>query len=409
MNPIAFFSIACLLMAASAASAQVNTLVADNPRENARLKLGPIYVTPYIELKEFGVDTNVFNGSGERQKDFTFTVAPTAMVWLPFARRGLLKATLAPDLVWYKQFATERSVDPSVTVRGEAYLRRVTVFGENAFLRSRQRPNFEIDLRSRRHENRLNGGVDVRLTPKVSVEVSGTKSSVEFDGDAFVEGTALERTLNQKTTGFGTVGRYRPSVLTALALKVDRFADRFPLSPARGSDNVRVMAGMEFHPRALINGQAYAGVRQLKPVDESLLPEFSGLVSDVNLSYILLGSTTISVSHSRDVGYSFEPFQPYYVDTGAGIRVRRALGSRFDALVSTARHTYAYRDLMLQNVSARSARMDTIWNTAGSLGYRLGREGRVGFGVTYWRRDSTTRSLREYSGLRIGTTATYGF
>jgi len=409
MTRPAFVVIALLCATVEPAWAQVNTLVADNPREDARLKVGPLYLNPQIQLREFGLDTNVYNQEGDAKSDFTFTLAPLATVWLPFARRGLIKATAATDLVWYKEFASERSIDPHFDVRGETYLRRFTLFAENSFVHSRQRPSFEIDLRSRRLENRFTAGVDMRITPKLSFQVHGTKGKTEFDGDTVLLGTRIAETLNRDTVGFGTVTRYRLSVLTALALRAERFEDSFPLSPERGSDNVRIMPGVELRPRALINGSAYLGVRHLNPVDESLLPEFAGLVSDLALSYTLLGSTTISFSHVRDIAYSFEPLQPYYVDTGFGVRVRRALGSRFDVVLSTDRHAYSYRDLIVQNVRPEPQRVDTTWKYDGSVGYRLGREGRLGFGIAYWKRDSTTRVSRDFDGLRIGTTVTYGF
>lgn len=397
-----------LLSFAAPAAAQVNTLASDNPRENANLKLGPFYVSPRFQITELGVDTNVLNAANERQRDFTATFTPSATLWVPVARRGLIKAAFSPDLVWYKDLASERSIDPAFTVRGEAYLRRFTLFAEDSFLHSRQRPSFEIDLRSRRLENRIHAGVDIRLTPKVTLEVSGTRADTEFDGDAVFLGTSLATTLNRRAVGFGATGRYQMSVLTAFALRAERFEERFPLSPERGADNLRIMPGVELKPRALINGSAYVGVRHLNPVDASLLPEFSGLVSDLTLSYTLLGSTTIGVSHTRDAHYSFEPLQPYYIATGAGVRVRRAIGPRYDVIASADRHTYSYRDLLAQPVTARE-RIDTIWNYGASAGYRFGREGRIGLGVSYWRRDSTTRTTRDYDGLRIGTTATYGF
>lgn len=401
----------CGLLVAGAvpASAQVNTLVEDNPREEARLKLGPLYATPRIQLSELGWDTNVFNESGGRETDFTFTLSPGADVWVPFARRALLKTTVASDLVWYHEFEGERSIDPSLTTRGEVYLRRFTPFVEHSVLTSRQRPSLEIDLRSRRVENELTLGVDMRLTPTFSVEVHGKKSSVEFDGDAFFLGSKLEETLNRDSNGIGVAGRYRRTVLTTFVVRTERFEERFPLSPERGSDNVRVMGGVEFHPRALVSGSAFVGARHLNPVDEALLPEFTGLVSQISLSYTLLGSTTFSLSHARDLNYSFEPLQPYYVATSVGASVRRAIGARFDVVVSAGRHTYTYRDLLAQPMPAAARRIDTIWNYGGSFGYRFGRDGRIGLGATYWRRDSTTIATREYDGLRIGTSATYGF
>ncbi len=94
------------------AAAQVNTLQTDNPRENARLKVGPFYVSPAIQLTEFGLDSNVFNTPIVQLRDFTFTVRPSADVWLPIARRGLIKANAGADLVWYQQYSSERSIDP---------------------------------------------------------------------------------------------------------------------------------------------------------------------------------------------------------------------------------------------------------------------------------------------------------
>lgn len=389
--------------------AQVNTLNADSPRENGTLKLGPFYVTPQIQLNEFGVDTNVFNKVGESNRDFTFTLTPMATVWLPIARRGLVKTVVDTDLVWYREFASERSVDPSVTLRGEAYVRRVTLFAQNAFLHSRQRPSFEVDRRSRRVENTFIAGVDVRMTPKVSLELQGSQTRVDYEGDAFEGATRLAETLNRTAVGFGGVARYKLSALTVFAIRAERFEDRFQFSPERDTDNVRIMPGVELHARALIRGSAHVGIRHLNPVDESVLPEFAGPVSDLRLSYTFLGSTAIALTQRRDIGYSFEALQPYYVDTSVGIHVRRALGSRFDAVASSGRSTYAYRDLLLPARFSSAQRIDTVWNYGGSVGYRLGREGRIGVGVSYWTRRSTTQFSRNYDGLRIGTTAAYEF
>lgn len=393
------------------AAAQVNTLQADNPRENARLKVGPLYIDPAIALTEFGLDTNVFNTPLVQLRDFTFTVRPSADVWLPIARRGLIKVNAGSDLVWYQKYGSERSIDPMFAVRGEAYLRRFTVFADTAFSHARQRPSDspEIDVRSRRLDRTLRTGLDMRITPKTSLEFHGRWSEVDWDADDSLLGGTLEETLNRTTRGFGTVARYRLSVLTTLELLGERFEERFPLSPARDGDNVRIMPGVTFAPRALINGYARVGIRHLNPVDEGALPEFKGLVSDFGLSYTVLGSTTIGVSHSRELRYSFELTQPYYVDTDAGIRVRRALGRAFDVDAVLARRTLAYEELIAEPQVPASKRVDTVWNYGGSVGYRLGRAGRVGFGLTYWRRSSTTRASREYDGLRIGTTASYGF
>ena len=129
----------------------------DQVRQDARSHLGPFYVTPRITLRELGVDSNVFNAGGEPQSDFTATVTPSADVWVPVARRLLLRTTVGSDLVWYTNFDTERSIDPHVSGRAELYLRRITLFVEGAYRNTRQRLNYEVDLRARHIEEDAGG------------------------------------------------------------------------------------------------------------------------------------------------------------------------------------------------------------------------------------------------------------
>jgi hypothetical protein len=387
----------------------------DDVRRNARMHVGVFYFTPTVQLKELGWDTNVFNTSGQQKSDFMFTLAPKIDLWVPFARRALVRTTVASDLVWYAKYETERSVDPQFTVRGEAYLHRLTLFAEDGYLNTRQRPNFEIDLRSRHLENDLTAGAELRLTSKFSVEVAARRALTRYQADAFFNGTSLQQTLNRDTDGFRVVARHRATPLTTIALRYEDLRDRFPYADTRDSDSYRLMPGVEFKPRALISGTAYVGYRGFNPKNPSALPEFSGLVSQIGLSYTLLGSTTFGVSYRRDLTYSYEALQPFFVDDSVGSSVRRALGRRFDVLVSIDRHRYDYRDLLVQMAaestpSARvPERIDTTWNYGGSIGYRFGRAGRIGFGVSYYDRKSTTRNFRAYNGLRSGTTITYGF
>src|SRR5262252_2121454 len=90
----------------------------DEVRENDRMHFGPLYAKPLLQLKELGIDNNVFNTYGEQHSDFTATFAPRMDWSVPVAKRALFQATTAADLVWYAQYASERSVDPQLDVRG---------------------------------------------------------------------------------------------------------------------------------------------------------------------------------------------------------------------------------------------------------------------------------------------------
>ena len=239
----------------------------DEARKNASAHFGPFYVTPAFHLKELGVDTNVFNEAGEQKSDFMFNFSPKADVWVAMARRALITTTVATDLVWYKKYDSERSVDPQASVRAEIYLQRLTLFGQGEYLNTRQRLNYEIDLRTRHVENNFEAGVEYRLTPKLSLSVSGRRADLRFDDDAVFLGTSLQETLNQDTTGFNAAIKLKLTPLTTLLVRGERFTDEFPFSPERDTDSIRVMPGVEFKPRALLNGSAFVGFRKFTPKD----------------------------------------------------------------------------------------------------------------------------------------------
>ncbi len=385
----------------------------DAVRRESRMHVGGLYFTPSIHLKEFGVDSNVFNAEGEQKSDFTFTLAPKADIWVPVARRALLQSTVETDLVWYAKYDTERSVDPQFTTRGEVFLRRITLFAENRFHNTRQRLNYEVDLRARHIDSATTVGAAVRVTPKFSIEAAGRRHQLRFDGDTFFDGASLQRTLNQTSTGLTLTARDRITPLTTLVVRVERVEDEFEFSPARNSRSIRVQPGIEFKPRALIKGSAFLGYRKFTPSQAGALPEFSGIVAQVGLSYTLMGATTFGVSYSRDLTYSYEELQPFFVNNRVGVSVRRALGRRLDVIVSADRHAYDYKDLLTlpagaSALVAATPRRDLTWNYAGNIGYRLG-QARVAFGVSYWERESQTKTFRDYDNLRFGTNVTYGF
>lgn len=382
----------------------------DEVRKEVRLRAGPFYLKPNLLLKDLGTDDNVFNSAGEQQSDFTFTVSPHVDVFVPMARRALFKTTAATDLVWFAEYEGERSIDPQVAVRGEVYLARLMLFGETAYLNTRQRPNYDVDVRSRHVEKNLSAGGEVALSPRFSVEVLGRRADMRYDADAQFNGTALQRTLNAERQGLQLTARHRLTPLTTIAARYERLRDRFEFSPSRDSQSYRIMPGVEFKPQALLKGTAYVGYRKFTPSDARALPAFNGLVAQLGLSYTLLGATSFGVSYRRDLTYSYEELQPFFVDASIGASIRQALGRRFDVIVSADRHRYEYQDLLTAPPSPNGLpRLDTTWNYAGSFGYRLGREGRIAFGFSYWQRESTTKRFRDFDNLRIGTSISHGF
>jgi len=379
-------------------------------RQHYRVQAGPFHVEPSILLKEAGVDTNVFNQAGSTNADFTLVLAPEAAVAVPFATRALVKALVGTDLVYYAQYASERSVDPAAAVRAELYAGQLTFFLEQAYLNTRERLNYEIDLRARHLQNELSAGVAVRATTRLAIEVAARDGRIRFDGDEYFRGQRLKETLDRDTQVFSVTARHRRNGLSTIGLRYENQTDRFPLSPIRDTDSFRVMPGIELRPRALLNGSAWVGYRRFDP-KAAVLPSRAGLVSQLALSYALLGATMFGVTYDRDYQFAYEALTPYFVDNSVGIFVRRAISSRADVRANVARHRYGYQPLLTDPIAPGLAadRVDTTDNYGVNVGFRLKRQTRAGVGLSYWTRDSTEFGFRNYRRLRIGLTMDHEF
>ena len=127
-------------MAAAPACAQSSATTLFNPRQDAKVHLGVVYLTPGFELTNLGVDTNVFNQAVDPQQDVTATLTPSLKTWLPMARHGLISGTFDAAVVYYQKFKDNRSINPGANVRAEGYLHHLTVLPRTAFCAAASAP-----------------------------------------------------------------------------------------------------------------------------------------------------------------------------------------------------------------------------------------------------------------------------
>src|SRR5262245_56596626 len=372
-----------------------------------RIRTGPLAMTPRVELTNLGVDTNVFNEPNDAnpKSDFTFTVTPSIDIWLRIGR-SWLQTTVREDLVWYQEFDSERSANTSYIMNWRMYLNRLHVIVTPDYLNTRERPGFEIDARSQRVEYGAKGEVEVRALAKTFFAVNGSWRKIDFDQDSFYLGTSLAFQLNRTMTGAGFSLRHELTPLTSIALNLNRTQDRFEFSPLRDSDSTSITGSVTLDPQALIKGSASFGYRDFEPVVPGV-PSYQGTTALGSLSYTLLGTTRFSVEFKRDVGYSYDVNQPYYVETGATGSVAQQIFGPFDAVGRLGASRLAYRDSAGANVGFND-RTDRVRTFGGGLGYHMGRDLRLGFNIDQQHRISQV-SQREYDGLRYGVSVTYGY
>jgi hypothetical protein len=187
-------------------------------------------------------------------------------------------------------------------------------------------------------------------------------------------------------------------------VEAEAIRDRFILSPIRDGNSTKVSAGVSLKPRALISGSARIGVGQFSALN-NVMPDYRGLIATADLLYRLPSLTEFRLTAERDLRFSFEPTQPYYIANGIGLTGRQGLVGRFDVEGSWRRYLYQYRDF---NNGSTSDRADVTHNVGVAIGYTIRRGIRVSVGISYWDRNSTTAITAGYRGTRVVTSLSSG-
>jgi hypothetical protein len=405
--PGAAAALVLLTVSSSASAQQLLPPPPDAETGVTRVRLGPFWLNPSVALRDAGVDTNVFNDPEDQnpKSDFTFTLTPQTDVWLRMGRTwlgGLVKE----DIVYYREFASERATNESYAVGWVAPLSRVHFDAQANWADRRDRVGYEIDARLQHTDFAYNGSAEVRALGKTFVGVKGAKGEIDYSEDSYYRGESVRAQLNRHETEVDVTVRYQLTPLTNLLVEAGRQEDRFDYEPLRDSDSLRYSVGVNFDPYALVKGAARFGYRRFDPLS-GIVPGYEGMTAAIDLSYVALESTKFGVQFSRDIEYSYQIDQPYYLQTGGSASITQRIAGPIDAGARVVLQQLAYRTRE-DVVALVPDRVDHARMFGASIGYHAGPDLRIAFNVDKQTRQSDI-SAQRYDGLRVGMSVTYGF
>jgi len=371
--------------------------------DTGRWRFGPLAVTPRIELRNLGWDSNVFADTENPKSDFTTTVAAPIDWWFRFGRVRLHGLDVFEG-VYFAEYSNQGGFNQRHELTLIVPLNRIRPYVGGSYFDTNDRPGYEITDRVRHTETGVNGGIVFGLTSRLDLDVRGRGTTYEYRDEDYA-GSPYSSTLNHRITTLGAQARYKLASLTTLTLLADSVSERYTGTPERDNDGYRILPGVEFGEYALIRGKAEVGYRKLDTIAEGM-PDFSGLVANAELSYVLMGMTRVTVGVSRDVHFSYEVDEPFYVQPGFTLTVTQQLGGPWDAQARGGWYRLDYQRAATAPADQAPERVDRYQTFGGGVGYRLGRNIRVGFNVDYFRRDSQLPD-QDYDGVRGGLAVTY--
>ena len=392
----AVWALLALTACASGAGAQ------EPPDERAPIQLGPIGLRPRLIFSDVGFDSNVFNESVDPKNDFTLTASPTLEATFR-ARHLRLTYTSGGDFVYYRTYSSERSANRSFLLRADMDFTRLRLFGSLGAQQTRARMNTEVDARASRKPRSYGAGGTVKLFSRSTFGVAVRKDRNTFDPDEQFRGVNLATVFNNDLDVIEGTAAVELTPLTSLALVVSSERSRFNFSPLRDSNTLRIAPTITFSPLGLITGTASLGYRRFDGKDPSL-PDYSGLVASGSVSVLLADRFKVDATFTRDVRYSFEEQQPYYLVTGGRGTVTTLLARGFDVRVTGGRESLAYRNL---GVNAPTG-LDRFIVYGAGIGYRIGTQGRLGVDAEHSQRSSDRTTERGFEKNRVFGSLSWG-
>jgi hypothetical protein len=376
-----------------------------------RFKFGPVFLTPKVELRNAGVDTNVFNQRENPVTDTSVVVRPSLQGAFPVGRRVRLQGNGYLDFNYFRRQTTERSTDFGVEATGELDFGAFTFFLGGGGLQARQPFSIDIDERIRRQEKFGDAGFDLRLGRTLTVTVSAEQRQHRY-APSRVRGAELQRALDRNSFEGAVELRSRVSVFTTAVASAEAIEDTFvhQRDAARRTRSYRVLGGFELRRGALFSGTLMAGVRHMPGSSAGGVAPYTGPALRVATAIPVRSLARVSLAADRDVYYAVwalrtraDQLRNTYVSSRytVGLEVPLPLGllARSSFGFQNARYLLPYQ---IDGISVRT--VDHLYTATGAVLRGVGRSMRVG-GTVSWARRVSTLASHSYQGVRYGVTA----
>jgi hypothetical protein len=389
------------------------TVAAQEGKRPGRYQFGPVYVTPRLELKDAGVDTNVFQTLLNPTRDEVVVFGPRVESALVL-RRLRIKSLAFVEVNYFHREGEERFTDFYGDGDGELDLGPVTLFAGGGGGQFHNRFSIDVDERLKRQERRGHAGLTWHMSRRFSATGEGGDETITFAPGVFRLGGFVKEAMDRNTLT-GTVKlRYALTNRTTLVVSGDALEDRFfsqPLDSPRVRQSYRYMGGVELGARAAVSGKLMVGFRQFPGTLAQGSPPYEGPAISADLS-LPLRVVRLRVQGERDVQYAGS------LVAVAGLRYRNAFiydRYRAEAALGLPLRLIGVLSAGFENASYLlpypypdafhlEDRTDHRWMAGAGLTRQLGDQVRLGAHVQWVRRVSTL-ALFSYQGVRYGLSA----
>ncbi len=272
-----------------------------------RHRLGPAWGTLRLQLRDAGVDTNVFQTLLDPVRDKVMVLAAQGDGGVDVGRRLELRGSGFVARNKYLRQGEESSTEFYGGGRAHLDLGRLELFAGGGGGQFTQRFSIDVDERLPRQEKRGYAGAVLHPTRRLSATAQVTGEVIAFSPGTFRLGGDVKEAMDRNTlTATGEL-RHAVTPRTTLVASANVLEDRFTSQPPylpRVRRSYRYLAGVELGEQAIVSGKLLLGLRQFPGTIAQGSPPYKGPIANADLTVPLGRNARLRLQGLRDVLYA---------------------------------------------------------------------------------------------------------
>jgi hypothetical protein len=294
----------------------------DQAMASSRFRLGPVYLSPVIAIRDATYDNNVFGTNENPTGDFRTTVQAGAGLILPVGKNVFLRAGAFPEYTWYEQLAERRFFGGNYGGSIRVFANRLTLEASGDYSKTDVLFSSEVQTRAIQELDTFRLGAELRVLPRLFVYGEGHVQRFRYS-EPGAEQTGQSVSFTDRTErGFRGEVRYRWSENVRLAAGYEETRAEFVSQPQQHDNVTKAVVGTVYYDRKKLFVRVSGGYTEEKPIHDSTIPPFSGFTGFGSVSYTLLRPLDLQAFAGRGVNYGVG--SPYYIADryGAAVVIR---------------------------------------------------------------------------------------
>jgi hypothetical protein len=294
----------------------------DQAMAESRFRLGPVYLSPVIAIRDATYDNNIYGTSENPTGDFRTTISAGLGLILPVGKNVFFRASAFPEYTWYARLAERRFFGGNYGGSIRVFANRLTLEASGDYSQMDVLFSSEVQTRAIQELDTFRLGAELRVLPRLFVYGEGKLQLFRYS-EPGAEQTGLSVSSTDRTTrGVRGEVRYRWNENVRLAAGYDETRAEFASLPQQYDNVTRAVVGTVYYDRGKLFVKVSGGYSEEKPIHDSTILPFSGMTGSGSVSYTLLRPLDLQAFAGRNLNYGLS--SAYYVSEryGAGVVIR---------------------------------------------------------------------------------------